>query len=214
MKGAGSIVSIDDNASVEDLTLGLDWTQWLLRSVRQRCAGVVLPEQDSLAALRKEWPLWLGRQFRQQLGPALLAGADAAHQSTVESLQAGEMRWLSCLSNEEAARSEKAGRQLLSSMKGARHAGPLALLQEAHSSGSVRAHIGLVWPVVAHVFQLSPGIMLAEYLRLELQCAGRRLPGLQEDSLFTEPMVQCVQELLSGQNLAWRDNQAAVDARV
>jgi len=213
MKGAGSIVSIDDSASVEDLTLGLDWTQWLLRSVRQRCAGVILPEQPSLAALAKVWPAWLTGMFIPRLGPFLLRCADVANRQSHEELANHEQRWAAMLNADEAMRSARAGAQLLRSVKGARHAGALILLQEACAAGAIKGHIGLVWPAVASLFQLSPGVMLAEYLRLEFHCAGRRLAGLSEDA-FRPAMVQTVQKLLSDQTLPWRDGSEAMDLPV
>jgi hypothetical protein len=206
MKGAGSIVSIDDTASLEDLSLGLDWTQWLLRSVRQRCAGIVLIEQDSHAALRADWPQWLMTRFVPDLGPALLNCARAALAADPQSLTQAEQAWSAKLTPDEVSRSVKAGRQLLRSVRGAKHAGALHLLQEARLNNSLCGHIGLVWPVVAHVFQISPATMLAEYMRLELQCAGRRLPGLREEP-FSAQMVHAVKTVLSTQQAPWQTEQ-------
>lgn len=214
MKGAGSIVSIDDTASLDDLTLGLDWTQWLLRSVRQRCAGVILPEQSVLSDLRKVWPIWLRERFGNDLGPALLACAEAIQTNSLAALRAGEKRWSCSLSESEAERSIQAGSQLLKSVRGARHAGSLFLVQEAYASRTIMGHIGLIWPAVASLFQLSPAMMLAEYLRLELHCAGRQIAGMKEEAAFTRPMVKCVQDLLAEQNLTWRDRSEAIDTSV
>lgn len=213
MKGAGSIVSIDDSASVEDLTQGLDWTQWLLRGVRQRCQGVILPEQPSLSSLVNIWPDWLEKRFIPKLGPALLDAAANHQRISPRELAGHEAMWSALLSSDEAQRSAEAGGQLLRSVRGARHAGALVQLQEASAGGHIQCHIGLVWPVVAGVFQLSPGMMLSEYLRLELQCAGRSLAGLAEEP-FKPALVHSVQKVLGDQTLPWRNCNEAVGRQV
>ncbi len=213
MKGAGSIVSIDDSASVEDLTQGLDWTQWLLRGVRQRCQGILLPEQASLLALAKAWPEWLEKRFVPKLGPALIEAAAIHQRISHRELAVREATWTAFLNPDEAKRSAEAGGQLLRSVRGARHAGALVQLHEASAGGHIQCHIGLVWPVVAGVFQLSPGIMLSEYLRLELLCAGRSLAGLAEEP-FRPALVHSVQKLLGDQTLPWRNGDEAVGRHV
>lgn len=210
MKGAGSIVSMDDSATVEDLSHGLDWTQWLLRSVRQRCAGVVLEESTSLAALRSRWNSWLEQRFIPHLGPCLLTAWEAACRRDSESLLHSGSIWESLLSPHECQRSLLAGKQLLRSLRGAKYTGLLSLLQELSRQHGKAAQLGIVWPVVASIFQVSPAVMLAEYLRLEIQCSARQLPALPDD-LYLQSMLKAVQCTLQYHHEAWQTAEKTAD---
>lgn len=210
MKGAGSIVSMDDSATVEDLSRGLDWAQWLLRSVRQRCAGVLLPEASSAAELKKRWGPWLEGRFVPDLGPCLLDAWESAGERDAQTLMDCANEWAGMLSTEERTRSLRAGHQLLRSLRGAKHTGLLSMLQESAHDEEWAGHVGIVWPVVATVFQVSPSIMLAEYLRMEVKCSARLLPELHEEA-YVPAMLKAVQASLHRHHRVWNEAQQVMD---
>ena len=117
-------------------------------------------------------------RFPQSLGPQILQSLRKAQFADVTALAAEEKAWAALLSLSENERSVEAGRWLLQCMKGARHAGVLTAVQEAVAQEKMLGHMGVVWPVIGAVFQLSPVAAFAEYLRLEFQCAARRLPDV------------------------------------
>ena len=109
---------------------------------------------------------------------------------------------MECLDDAERERSAEAGELLLGSVRGARHAGVLHGLQESVSLRRMEGHIGVVWPVVASVFQLSASAMLAEYLRLEILCASKRLPEMPERH-YVEDLGRAVRETLGKVSGEW-----------
>ncbi len=183
MKDAGSIVSMDAGVPVEDLAQGLDWVRWMLRSVRHRCHGVVLERPDEPAMVRMLWRGFVQERFAKGLGSVLVQAWETAASNRIEDLIAQEGEWAWHLTDDELERSIAAGRVLLSSTRGARYQGVLGHLREAVDEGRARGVIGVVWPAVAHLFQLTPAAMLAEYLRLEWETATRDIRGLPEPQL-------------------------------
>jgi hypothetical protein len=172
------LLVVDGTAPVEDLTIGLEWVEWLFQSVRQRSEGIVVDEASTKQELSLRWGLLAELRFPSGLGPLMLQGLRAAQVADLKALQAVESAWTGALTPREAERSGEAGRWLLHCMRGARHAGVLTVLQEAVAQGRMVGHLGVVWPVIGAVFQLTPASVLAEYLRLEFQCASRRLPDV------------------------------------
>lgn len=194
--GAGVIVSMDERVPVDDLAQGLDWVRWMLRSVRHRCEGVILERPDFAADLRLLWRAFVRDRFVPALGGILLDAWRASAAGDIAKLVHLEAEWAWHLTDEELERSIAAGRLLLNSTRGARYQGTLGHLREAVARGEARGLIGVVWPAVAHLFQLTPAALLAEYLRLEWETASRDLWGVHEPRLnFSIPAV--VSQVLS-----------------
>jgi hypothetical protein len=84
------------------------------------------------------------------------------------------------LAEPERERSIEAGTVLLARTEGARYQGALGHYREAVGQGLADGHIGVVWPCLAQLFQLSAAAMLAEYLRMEWETAARDLPGVAQ----------------------------------
>ena len=190
MKDAGSIVSMDAGIPVEDLAQGLDWVRWMLRSVRHRCPGVVLEQPAEAAMIRMLWRGFVQERFIGGLGQVLVQAWQSAAAGNLPRLISHEGEWAWHLTDEELRRSIAAGRLLLNSTRGARYQGTLGHLREAVDAGQAQGRIGVVWPAVAHLFQLTPAALLAEYLRLEWETATRDFRGVHEPRLsFSIPAV-------------------------
>ncbi len=189
-KVVGSIVSMDERVPLDDLAQGLDWVRWMLRSVRHRCEGVVLERPDSSAEIGLLWRGFVQNRFVPGLGQVLMDAWKASAEGEIRRLIQQEAEWAWHLNDEELARSVAAGRLLLSSTRGARYQGTLGHLREAVDAGRAQGLIGVVWPAVAHLFQLTPAALLAEYLRLEWETATRDLYGVSEPRLtYSIPAV-------------------------
>lgn len=178
MKDAGSIVSVDAGVSLDEQAHGLDWVHWLLRSVRQQCEGVVLERQASKTQMHGRWRVFVRERFERGLGSVLIEAWNTAALRDAKGLVALESRWRQQLSEEECERSLLAGQLLLKRTQGARYQGVLGHYRQHVEDGRAEGHIGIVWPALAHLFQLSPAIMLSEYLRLEWETAVRDLQGI------------------------------------
>jgi len=190
MKDAGSIVSMDAGVPVKDLAQGLDWVRWMLRSVRHRCPGVVLEQPEEAAMIRMLWRGFVQERFIGGLGQVLVQAWESAAAGNLARLISYEGEWAWHLTDEELRRSIAAGRLLLNSTRGARYQGTLGHLREAVDAGQAQGLIGVVWPAVAHLFQLTPAALLAEYLRLEWETATRDFRGVHEPRLsFSIPAV-------------------------
>ena len=182
-KAVGSIVSMDQAVPVDDLALGLDWVRWMLRSVRHRAEGVVLERPETREAIRGLWKGFVNDRFVPGLGHVLMGAWEASATGDLPRLIELEAEWAWHLNDEELERSIHAGRVLLNSTKGARYQDTLGHLREAVALGQAKGLIGIVWPAVAHLFQLTPAVLLAEYLRLEWETATRDLHGVHEPRL-------------------------------
>jgi hypothetical protein len=180
MKDAGSIVSVDAGVSLDEQAHGLDWVHWLLRSVRQQCEGVVLERQETKTQMHTRWRAFVRERFERGLGSALIEAWNTAALRDTEGLVALEARWRQQLTDEESERSLLAGQLLLKRTQGARYQGALGHFRQHVDDGRADGHIGIVWPALAHLFQLSPAIMLSEYLRLEWETAVRDLNGIAQ----------------------------------
>jgi urease accessory protein UreF len=180
MKDAGSIVSVDAGVSLDEQAHGLDWVHWLLRSVRQQCEGVVLERQETKTQMHGRWRAFVRERFERGLGSALIEAWNTAALRDAEGLVALEARWRQQLTDEESERSLLAGQLLLKRTQGARYQGALGHFRQHVDDGRADGHIGIVWPALAHLFQLSPAIMLSEYLRLEWETAVRDLNGIAQ----------------------------------
>jgi urease accessory protein UreF len=180
MKDAGSIVSVDAGVSLDEQAHGLDWVHWLLRSVRQQCEGVVLERQETKTQMHTRWRAFVRERFERGLGSALIEAWNTAALRDAEGLVALEARWRQQLTDEESERSLLAGQLLLKRTQGARYQGALGHFRQHVDDGRADGHIGIVWPALAHLFQLSPAIMLSEYLRLEWETAVRDLNGIAQ----------------------------------
>lgn len=178
MKGGGSIVSMDAALSVAEQAHGLDWVHWLLRTVRQRCDGVVWPARDRKTLIQIEWRAFAKQRFESELSPLLLRAWRACEARDTDALVALEQAWATILSEEENERSIRAGKLLLKRTTGARYQSVLGHYRMAVKEGTASGHIGIAWPALAHLFQLTPATMLAEYLRLEWETATRELDGV------------------------------------
>ncbi|MDB6075680.1 MAG: hypothetical protein JWO89_3320 [Verrucomicrobiaceae bacterium] len=189
-KVVGSIVSMDERVPLDDLAQGLDWVRWMLRSVRHRCEGVVLERPDASAEIRLLWRGFVQNRFEANLGRVLIDAWQASADGDMRRLIELEAEWAWHLNDDELERSIAAGRLLLSSTRGARYQGALGHLREAVDEGRAKGIIGVVWPAVAHLFQLTPAALLAEYLRLEWETATRDLYGVNEPRLtYSIPSV-------------------------
>ena len=178
MKDGGSIVSMDATLSVTEQAHGLDWVHWLLRTVRQRCNGVVWPARDHKMLIQIEWRAFAKQRFETELSPLLLKAWRHSETRDIAALVALEQAWAAILSTEENERSIRAGKLLLKRTNGARYQSVLGHYRMAVQAGEASGHIGVAWPALAHLFQLTPATMLAEYLRLEWETATRELDGV------------------------------------
>ena len=178
MKDAGSIVSVDAGVSLDEQAHGLDWVHWLLRGVRQQCEGVVLERPATKAQMHTRWRAFVGERFERGVGAVLIEAWHTTARRDGPGLIKLETTWSKMLTPDEAHRSGLAGQLLLQRTHGARYQGVLGHFREDVESGRAEGHIGIVWPALAHLFQLSPVIMLSEYLRLEWETAVRDLEGV------------------------------------
>ena len=178
MNAPAPIVSIDSGLSVTEQSRGLDWAHWLLRSIRQRCDGVLLGKLESKATAQSEWRTFIRDRFLPALGPALLQAWKFAEARDVSALIRFDQEQNRTLSKEERARSVRAADILLTRTRGARYSGALGQYRNAVDDEQATGHIVIVWAAVAHLFQLTPSVMLAEYLRLEWEAATRDVPGV------------------------------------
>ncbi len=178
MSETGIIVSMDAAVSVAEQTRGLDWAHWLLRSVRQRCEGVLLQKGEGKAVMHQHWRLFVRERFLPLLAPSLIRAWQLADARDVHGVLQLEQGLASQLSSDEQARAILAGRVLLARTHGARYQGTLGHYRAAVEEGRADGHVLAVWPSVAQLFQLTPVAMLAEYLRLEWETATRDLPGV------------------------------------
>lgn len=196
MKGGGSIVSMDAAMSVADQSHGLDWVHWLLRTVRQRCDGIVWPRREAKTSIQTEWRSFAKERFHEQLAPLLLKAWHACEARDVDALMHVESAWDVMLDEAERARSIRAGKLLLKRTTGARYQGVLGHYRIAVQGGAAEGHIGVAWPALAHLFQLTPATMLAEYLRLEWETSTRELDGVH-DPIGSGAFHQVVARVLS-----------------
>lgn len=178
MKDAGTIVSMDSGLSVADQSRGLDWAHWLLRSVRQRCDGVLLDKLDCKTTAQASWRTFVRDRFLPVFGPALLQAWRLAEDRDVEALVRFDLAHSQTLTVAEDERSTHAAGVLLARTRGARYQGPLGHYRTAVAEGRAAGHMVIVWAAVAHLFQLTPSILIAEYLRLEWETATRDLAGV------------------------------------
>jgi len=180
MKDAGSIVSMEADVSVMEQTQGLDWVHWLLRSVRQRCEGVVWQRMERKPTVQVQWRGFVRERFLPQLSSALLEMWELAATRDCAALIEAETRWSALLNDSERQRSMRAGHLLLQRTHGARYQGALGHYRVAVDEGTASGHIGVVWPTLAQLFQLTPAAMLSEYLRLEWETSTRELVGVAQ----------------------------------
>lgn len=181
---------MDSGLSVADQSRGLDWAHWLLRSVRQRCDGVLMMRQNDKDSVHAHWRQFVQSRFLPVLGPALLAAWRQAEGRDAAALVQYEFTHRQTLSASERERSIRAAGLLLKRTKGARYQGPLGHYRAAVAEGKADGHMILVWAAVAHLFQLTPSAMIAEYLRLEWETATRDLPGVVAP--FGSSSIDCV----------------------
>lgn len=201
MKDAGSIVSVDAGVSLDEQGRGLDWVHWLLRSVRQQCEGLVLQRQDTKTLMHGRWRVFVRERFETGLGSTLIEAWNTTALRDAEGLVALEARWRRQLSAEESERSQLAGQLLLKRTQGARYQGALGHFRQHVEEGRADGHIGIVWPALAHLFQLSPVIMLSEYLRLEWETSVRDLHGIAEP-FGSAAMIKVAARVLAGVNVS------------
>ena len=172
-----SIVSLDSAVTLEEQRQGLDWVHWLLQSVRQGCEGVIIARPTSKVKLNEAWRRFAKDKFIPRLGPALLEAQRSMAERDSDGLVAQDRAWADLLDAAERHRSILAGSLLLERTQGARYQGALGHYREAVEEGLGDGHIGIVWPCLAQMFQLSAATMLAEYLRMEWETAARDLYG-------------------------------------
>lgn len=146
-----------------------DWVRWLLSSVRARTETLLVGDDD--------WTSFARSLLPQTIGPVLRHAWLAAHAGDLSQLIALDEHISARLSTIQSARSLRAGAVLLKSTRHARYQGVLGRLREATGQNLCRGHIVIVWPAVAHFFQLGLTSAVAEYLRLEWDIHSReRLP--------------------------------------
>lgn len=142
-----------------------DWVRWLLSSVRARTETLLVGDDD--------WPSFARHLLPQTIGPVLRRAWLAAHDGDLSRLIALDEHVSARLSPTQSARSLRAGSVLLKSTRHARYQGVLGRLREATGQNLCRGHIVIVWPTVAHFFQLGLTSAVAEYLRLEWDIHSR-----------------------------------------
>lgn len=174
------IVSIDGHVPVEDMEQGLDWVRWVLQGVRQRGKGVIIPCQTTAAGVADQWRHFVDDLLSPALGPCMLAAVDAALHKDEAVLVTLDADWERELTAEQAERSLQAGALLLEKTAGARFQGVLGSVRHAVAEGHCAGHIGIVWPAVAALFQLTPVTALSEYVRLEWETCTRDLVAVPE----------------------------------
>jgi hypothetical protein len=173
-----AIVSIDSAVSLQEMAQGLDWVRWLLSRVRQRSGGILLACQSSAVTVQLQWGNFADRW--PSLAVHLLQAWHAAQSRDLDALLSCDAAWAAGLGTDAGGRSAVAGELLLERTEGARYQGVLGMLRQAVAEGGCVGHIGSVWPAVAVLFQLTPSMMLSEYLRLEWETMTRDLRALPE----------------------------------
>ncbi len=162
-----------DAEIIEDWAQGLAWVRWLLGSVRARMDGLSVDADES--AFAAAWRNFADGLFIETMGPALKDGWQAAQNGELSALLELDARLSEELPEGVAKRSLRAGAVLLKSTRQARYQGVLGKLREAVELGDCAGHLVTVWAAVAHFFQLPLSSVVAEYLRLEWDIAGRRV---------------------------------------
>lgn len=176
-------------AALEDWSRGLDWVRWLFSSVRQRLEHLHFTGPEGpLAALASDrerqirlsiaWEAFAVAQLQPLLGPTLHRAWHAAQSGRLEDLLKADRDLTAHLPTERAQASLEAGSILLRSTRGARYQGLLGRYRLAQEEAGTPGHFIIVWPLVAHFFQLGLTNVVAEYLRLEWDMAARH--GLRE----------------------------------
>jgi hypothetical protein len=160
----------DDAQVIEDWARGLDWVKWLLGSVRARTEGLMVEEGA--------WEDFAGGLLLETIGPALKTAWQSAQAGDLAGLIAVDEALSARLPPELARRSLQAGAVLLKSTRQARYQAVLGRLREAVGQGRCEGHIAVIWPAVAHFFQLSLANVIAEYLHLEWDIATRDATGV------------------------------------
>jgi hypothetical protein len=169
MTSMASIVSVDHEVSLEEQAQGLDWAHWLLGTVRQRCSdGLVLPPPALKESAHGDWRRFVEDIFLPTVAPLLMQAWQAA-------LSRGAS---TALPEATTGRCLRGGQLLLDRTEGARYQAALGLLRQAIHEGRAESHLLVIWPCLALLFQLTPAVLLAEYLRLEWETATRDLLGL------------------------------------
>ena len=207
MKETETIVSMDAALSVSDQTRGLDWAHWLLRSVRQRCDGVLLKPGEDKNLMHAQWRTFVRDQFLPSLAPGLMQAWQLVEERNVVGLLQLEQELAASLAKDELERATTAGRVLLKRTRGARYQGALGHYRKAVEEKQVEGNILIVWPAVAHLFQLPPAAMLSEYLRLEWETAVRDLSGIALPfgaGAFTRVVATALQSMQSELRLMGR----------
>ena len=195
---------MDAGLSVDDQTRGLDWVHWLLRSVRQRCPSVVMQRIEDRVTAQSQWRKFVRERFLPELGELLLRAWSQAEARDVAGLMECETRLASILNEEESERSILAGRLLLECTQGALYQGVLGHFRTAVEEERAAGHIGIIWPALAAMFQLTPAAMLAEYLRLEWDTTTRELVGV------AAPLGSCAITKVASETLMRRQGEPRV----
>lgn len=175
--------------ALEDWSRGLDWVRWLFSSVRQRLEHLHFTGPEGpLAALASDrerqlrlsiaWEAFAAAELQPLLGPTLHRAWHAAQSGRLEDLLRADRDLTAHLPAARAQASLEAGSILLRSTRGARYQGLLGRYRLAQEEGGTPGHFIIVWPLVAHFFQLGLTNVFAEYLRLEWDMAARH--GLRE----------------------------------
>lgn len=177
-----------EETALEDWSRGLDWVHWLFSSIRQRQSGIHFHTSDlprpnlypqapiTRQALAARWENFTQKELRGSLGRFLVEAWQAAQEQDLQRLLKLDTTLSSILDDRSRDASLEAGSRLLQGTRGARYQGFLGRYRALQEEGKTAGHFFIVWAAVGHFFQLSLANVIAEYIRLEWDLAGRQLP--------------------------------------
>ncbi len=177
MSDRATIIAFENWVSTDDLTHGLDWVRWLLRSVRARCQHIVFQgDITSRVHLLRTWEKFTRHTFLPAIGPQIIRAWQAATERDVTALIEADTSLSALLSPAETGSSRRAGALLMHTTCGAKFQGLLGHYRIEWEASRTPGHLATTWAAAGVLFQLSLVNVLAEYLRIEWETATRDTP--------------------------------------
>ena len=142
---------------------------------RSRPAGLFSAFLDGKAASHRRWDAWLATDFHPRIAGVLVEVHTAAGATKWDELLAIDRNLTGHLSPDAIRVSGEAGRNLLASLRGARHVRVADKLRSAVEGDEATGHFPVVFSLQAAAFNVPLNAMLAAYLFYEW------LGGLPDD---------------------------------
>ncbi|MFZ4763995.1 MAG: urease accessory UreF family protein [Roseimicrobium sp.] len=178
----GVTLALHSDATRAEHDEGLAWVRWMFQSIRIRCEAIVFETHSTeRSRIIADWQGFAEQAWRHALAPMLLQAWRAAEHGDLPRLVELAAGFGAQLNERARERSAAAGELLLGATRGAKYPGVLGQLRQQVTHNGCAAHLAVVWPTVAVLFQLPPHDVLTEYLREEW------LTGLREHPHPSEP---------------------------